>query len=269
MTFQLDRTGLQLEQVLDNGDNSNAGKESLGDVADLNAISGSGFFRTGNVTSNNFPSIFCGAYQVQRSATEKTQIGISTNSANAYFRSSSSGVFGATFELIHSGNADSMPITTSLSPDTDNLKTLGKAAGRYSEIFSGNDTINTSDAREKTSVSTLTADELNASNDLVSEIGTYKFLSAIDLKGDGARTHIGLTVQKSIEIMESNNLDPFAYSFICYDEWPEETDQSGNVTQEAGNRYGLRYSQLNQFLIAGLASKFSAIESRLDALEGV
>lgn len=40
-------------------------------------------------------------------------------------------------------------------------------------------------------------------------------------KGGAARQHIGMTVQRAIEILRSHGLDPFAYGFICYDQWGE------------------------------------------------
>jgi len=170
----------------------------------------------------------------------------------------------------------------------DNTQTLGGASNRWSVVYAGTGTINTSDAREKTPVNELTADELNAAKQLSKEIGTYQFLSAVAKKGDAARKHVGMTVQRAIEIMEANNLDPFAYGFICYDEWEEKTvehpaveskeavlDEEGNVieeaveakdaytevVQEAGNRYSFRPDEMLFFIARGL-------EARIEALEG-
>jgi len=68
----------------------------------------------------------------------------------------------------------------------------------------------------------VTQDELNAAKQLSKEIGTYKWLQVIAEKGDSARKHIGMTVQRAIEIMTANNLNPFEYGFIGYDEWQDE-----------------------------------------------
>jgi hypothetical protein len=105
----------------------------------------------------------------------------------------------------------------------DNAISLGLSANRFSVVYAATGSINTSDAREKTPVDEFTADELNAAKQLSKEIGTYQFLSAVAKKGDAARKHVGMTVQRAIEIMEANNLDPFAYGFICYDKWEEQT----------------------------------------------
>jgi hypothetical protein len=156
--------------------------------------------------------------------------------------------------------------TTSIRPAADNGASCGGASFRWTTVDAVTGTINTSDAREKTAVAGLTANELEASKLLGKEIGTYKWLASIAEKGEGARTHIGMTVQRAIEIMESCNLDPMAYGFNCYDEWEDDIaveqpaieaqdavlDEDGEVvlpllrrlmrlTKEhtlAGNRYG-------------------------------
>jgi hypothetical protein len=179
--------------------------------------------------------------------------------------------------------------TTSIRPAADNGASCGGASFRWTTVYAVTGTINTSDAREKTAVAGLTANELEASKLLGKEIGTYKWLASIAEKGEGARTHIGMTVQRAIEIMESCNLDPMAYGFICYDEWEDDIaveqpaieaqdavlDEDGEVvtpaikavdeiTKEhtlAGNRYGFRYDQLNQFIAAGFNARLEALES--------
>ena len=169
-----------------------------------------------------------------------------------------------------------------LEPDTDNNRALGSGSARWAVVYSATATINTSDAREKTEVVGLTPDELQASKLLGKEIGTYKWLSAVEAKGDGARKHIGMTVQRAIEIMESCNLSPFEYGFICYDEWEDEfiehpaieavdaTEESEAVeavdawteqTVWAGSRYGFRYEELITFIAAGFNARFEALEA--------
>jgi hypothetical protein len=128
-------------------------------------------------------------------------------------------------ELIHSGNAGAMPITGALAPATDNNVSYGAAARRPSVLYAGTGTINTSDAREKTEVRELTASELAAAQELGASIGAYRWLDQVESKGEEAREHIGMTVQKAISILESHGLEPFTYGFICYDSWPEETVQ--------------------------------------------
>jgi len=112
-----------------------------------------------------------------------------------------------------------------LLPATDNLQDSGTPSKRWRTYYGGTSSINTSDAREKTAVAKLIAPEIAAAKQLAKEIGTYKWLDSIKDKGDSARSHIGLTVQRAIEILELHNLKPFNYGFICYDKWDAVTEQ--------------------------------------------
>lgn len=94
-----------------------------------------------------------------------------------------------------------------LQPETDNAQTLGAAAKRWSVVYAGTGTINTSDAREKTAVDALSASEVAAAAALSAEIGTYRWLAAVQDKGAGARMHVGLTVQRAIAVMTAHGLE--------------------------------------------------------------
>lgn len=109
-----------------------------------------------------------------------------------------------------------------LTAGTDNSQTLGSSAVRWSTVYAATGTINTSDAREKTPLSTLSDDEIKAAAQIAKEIGWFKFLHAVDQKGEDARIHVGLTVQRVMEIMQANNLDPLRYAFICHDVWEDK-----------------------------------------------
>lgn len=116
--------------------------------------------------------------------------------------------------------------TTGLLPNPDNTRSLGAGSNRWTTVYAVTGTINTSDAREKTELEPLTEAEIAAAKELAGAIGSYRWLDAIRAKGeDGARTHIGITVQRVIEIMRGHGLDPFRYAFVCHDEWEEEATE--------------------------------------------
>jgi hypothetical protein len=205
------------------------------------------------------------------------------------FRTAPVGVAGATpsFVNILSIRTDAgNPSYRAVFPVVDNVSNLGVSGLRWKEIFCANGTINTSDARVKTEVRDLTAAELAAAKDLAKAVGGFKWLSSVAEKGESARTHIGMTVQRAMEIMQSHGLDPLAYGFICYDEWDDEfvdhpavyhqaTNEAGEVvqgevkdpawreqTRKAGNSYGFRSDQLVLFIVRGLEARLSALESK-------
>lgn len=179
-------------------------------------------------------------------------------------------------------------------PQTDNNVPLGRASERWSVVFAGNGTINTSDAREKTPVRSLDEMELKAGSRLARAIGVFQWLNSIEHKGeDLARLHVGMTVQRAIQIMQEEGLDPFRYGLICFDEWSEqrewlpavyretgEFDSGGSpimelveearevVSREAGQIYGFREGALHNLMLRGVAYENDQIMARLDALEG-
>lgn len=142
-----------------------------------------------------------------------------------------------------------------VKPFNDNAVPLGAAATRWSVVYAGTGAINTSDAREKTAVAPLMSSEIAAAKDLAREVGAFQFLDAVKAKGEGARLHIGMTVQRAIEIMEAHGLEADRYGFICYDEWEAEGDTP------AGSRYGFRVDELLLFIARGFEARLSALEA--------
>jgi hypothetical protein len=206
-------------------------------------------------------------------------MGVANSRAVNVYADSTSGAIATVGSKVFSIGTNSTPaivIDTSQNvfPNTDNAKTLGASGNRWSVVYAGTGTINTSDARQKTQVTSLTDAELAASKDLASEIGTFQFLSAIKQKGDLARLHIGMTVQRAIEIMQSHGLDPLRYGFICHDQWDknevtfnEITNENGDVIEpkqmfvtEAGEQYGFRTDELMLFIARGFDARLKALE---------
>ncbi|AXK65946.1 tail fiber domain-containing protein [Burkholderia sp. IDO3] len=171
-------------------------------------------------------------------------------------------------------NAATTTFSGAISPTTDNARNNGTAALRWKEFFAGTGAINTSDARLKSAVRSLNANEIAAAQALVAEIGAYQFLAMITEKGtDGARLHVGMTVQRAIEIMQAHGLDPMRYSFICYDKWDAidaVLDEDGAVAvpaREAGDLYSFRDNELLFFMLAGMLAAQLALADRVTALE--
>lgn len=179
----------------------------------------------------------------------------------------------------------------SFRPGTDNAYSVGSPSARPSVLYAGSGTINVSDGRLKTTVEKLNSSEISAAVALASEIGSYRFLAEMREKsaiGQEARLHIGMTVQRAIEVMEGYGLDPFKYGFICYDKWeatPQvirkwdaEYDEEGNqVTEageeivqkavEAGDRYSFRMDELYAFIAGGQHALITSLNERLLKIE--
>lgn len=158
-----------------------------------------------------------------------------------------------------------------LTAEADNAYNICSAAKRAKEFFCANGVINTSDAREKTAVTKFTTTELECAFAVAQEIGWFKWLEEVEKKGDAARKHTGLTVQRAIEVMESYDMDPFEHGFICYDKWDAEyqIDEAGETrcTLEAGDRYSFRDGELMKFIAAGIIANQAKVQSDIEQMK--
>ncbi len=220
---------------------------------------------------------------------------IRADTADMYFRKGTQNRIAITSDGFLRNLSSGFVSSSVIVPSSDSYSSVGTSSTRWNTFYAVTGAINTSDAREKTPVRQMTERELAAAIDLGNEIGVYQWLSMIAEKGEsGARLHIGMTVQRAIEIMLSHDVDPMRYGFVCYDSWPEipefcavwETipevvDDFGNVVQErieagseviqqrraAGDRYSFRQDELLAFIARGFAHRLAAMEQRLSTLE--
>ncbi|MDR4936070.1 tail fiber domain-containing protein [Rossellomorea marisflavi] len=129
-----------------------------------------------------------------------------------------------------------------IRPITDNAIPLGASSSRWSTVYAGTGSINTSDRNSKTGINSIDDRLLDAWAEV--NYCQYKFKDAVIEKGDGARTHIGIIAQEIEEIFNKHGINAFDYGLLCYDEWGEqvEIDEDGNevVTADAGSRYSIR-----------------------------
>lgn len=173
-----------------------------------------------------------------------------------------------------------------VAPGADNSQTLGGPAYRWSVVYSGTGTINTSDERHKHWRGALNAAELRAAKRIIAELGIYQWNDAVAEKGeDSARLHFGVRAQWAFAIMEDEGLDWRRYAWCCHDEWPDQVEpiceqaqgpegqpvmrDTGHtrIVAPAGDRYGIRPDQLAFWLIAAQAAIQANLEARLAALE--
>ena len=146
-----------------------------------------------------------------------------------------------------------------LYPRADNAYSLGLGSYRPTVLYAVSGTINTSDAREKQQVRTLTEAEHRAAVQCKQLIRAFKWNDAVEKKGDGARIHFGVMAQDVKAAFDAEGLDADKYGLFCYDEWSAQEEvvdaETGFVMQPAraaGNRFGVRYEQLLAFIIAAL-----------------
>jgi len=153
------------------------------------------------------------------------------------------------------------------SPATDNVRTLGTAALRWTTVYATTGTINTSDANTKQDIADLDAAELRVATNLKGMIKKFRFKDAVAEKGSAARIHVGVIAQDVQAAFVAEGLNPAEYGMFCSDTWweREETTVVNDVTRtrivahdtfvEGGTertRLGIRYEELFAFIIAAL-----------------
>jgi len=180
---------------------------------------------------------------------------------------------------------------------TDNAYDLGAASiGRFDDINATNPSIVTSDEREKQQIASLTDAEIAAAKSLSKLFKTFKWNSAVETKGDKARTHSGVIAQQIQTAMSDAGLDAGDYAFFINTVWWEtrtdipaiEADEEKGIqaqnarvdiqdyyTEEEApegavkkTRMGIRYTELLSFIGAATEQRLTSIEARLTALEG-
>lgn len=240
------------------------------------------FFRNTNTTGATRFAVFLG----NATATENHRL--AGKGTNSYLCADNGNLGVGT----NNPTAGKLVVAGNYAPSADNTFSSGTATNRHSVVYAGTGTINTSDAREKSQPRDMTPTELAAASDLAKLPCIFQWLAMIAEKGEeGARLHCGPTVQSVITVMESHGLDPFRYGLVCYDQWEEIPEQwevtpavpavideeTGDVIvpeqperreliQEyhaAGDRYGLRPTELSWFVMRGQEQRISALENLL------
>jgi len=178
----------------------------------------------------------------------------------------------------------------------DNAKDVGSSMFRWDDVYATNTTIiGTSDANEKQQIASLTDAEVTAAKALSKLFKTFKWNSAVESKGDNARTHTGHIAQDIQQAMTDAGLDAGDYAFFISTTWWEtqtevpavEADEENGIeavdaytrtdtyetAEEAPEgatertRLGVRYAELLAFIGAATEQRLTNIEARLTALE--
>jgi hypothetical protein len=128
-------------------------------------------------------------------------------------------------------------------PARDNVQTLGSASNRWSVVYAGTGTINTSDANEKTDFEEISDAEKRVALTIKSLLKRYRFKDAVAKKGSNARYHFGAVAQEVAQAFENEGLNVEQYGIFCSDTWYEYNGQVVDV--DANKKYVATYHELN------------------------
>ena len=145
---------------------------------------------------------------------------------------------------------------TYVRPITDGSTNLGQSSRRWNTVYAAVGTINTSDQNEKQQIRDLSDAERSVAAEIKSLIKTFKFNSAVELKGDEARIHVGVIAQDVKAAFQNHGLDAHDYALFCEDSFYVDADGVEHPEDAEGRteskRLGVRYSQLLAFVISTL-----------------
>jgi len=135
---------------------------------------------------------------------------------------------------------------TSTGAYRDNAMDIGSINGRWDDIYATNGTIQTSDRNEKQDIEVLTAAETAVAVACKGLLRKFRWIDAVEEKGDDARIHFGIIAQDLQDAFTAEGLDAGRYAmFISSTWWETQTDvpavvavdevldEDGNVVTEA------------------------------------
>lgn len=189
----------------------------------------------GDFTVSSFAPIV--TFNDQSAAVPKTRLRYDQSVYRLEYDAAGDGTF-STLLWAFNATVPEMIVDGTLRPNTDNNRTNGTGSRRWSVIYAGTGTINTSDEREKTDIGPVPDEVLDAWGDV--KFVQYRWRDAVTLKGSEARHHVGVIAQQIRDAFVNRGLDATRYGLLCYDEWQDEFEPVYSVRlveDDAGSRY--------------------------------
>ena len=174
--------------------------------------------------------------------------------------------------------------TTQFYPANDNANDLGFITKRWDDIYATNGTIQTSDRNEKQDIEALSDAEQRVAVAAKGLMRKFRWIDAVEAKGDDARIHFGIIAQDLQAAFEAEGLDAARYAMFTSNTWwetqtevaaveaveaTEDTEaieavdaytrtDTYDTAEEAPEgatertRLGIRYSELLAFIISAI-----------------
>jgi hypothetical protein len=132
---------------------------------------------------------------------------------------------------------------------SDNQYDLGTSSARFNDVYSANGVTTTSDRNEKQDIEELSEAEQRVAVACKGLLRKFRWIDAVEEKGDDARIHFGIIAQDLQAAFEAEGLDAGRYGMFMYNEWWETYtdvpaveaveaqdavyDEEGNLVSEA------------------------------------
>ena len=138
----------------------------------------------------------------------------------------------------------------------DDSVDLGSSSNRFDDVYATNGTIQTSDRNEKQDIEQLSDAERRVAVAAKGLLRKFKWISAVEEKGNDARIHFGVIAQDLQNAFTAEGLDAGDYAMFISTTWWEHEGET--YTQDAPEgaiektRLGVRYPELLAFIIAAI-----------------
>ena len=141
----------------------------------------------------------------------------------------------------------------------DDIIDLGGSNAKFDDIYATNTSIiSSSDRNLKQDIEALTEAELRVALACKGLLRKFRWISAVEEKGDDARIHFGIIAQDLQDAFTAEGLDSGRYGMFIKNTWWEHegvhypTAESAPEGADEITRLGVRYSELLAFIIAAI-----------------
>ena len=149
--------------------------------------------------------------------------------------------------------------------DRDGAIDMGASSARFQDIYATNDVINTSDRNEKQDILEITAAEYNVAKACKGLLRSFRWIDAVEKKGDDARIHFGIIAQDLQDAFTAEGLDSGRYGMFISSTWWEADIEVAAVKAIEG----VQFVQAVEASEALYSEDGELVSEAVEAVEGV
>ena len=188
-----------------------------------------------------------------------SQLNLDLNATAGFFQIGHNGADQAALRFSNSNSGNVNNATGAFFPKNNGFMELGLPSLKFDDIWV--EAVNSgSDKNIKQDIEELDEAEKKVATQAKGLIRKYRLVKSVELKGESARTHIGVIAQDLEAEFIKEGLDPYKYGILGKDTWWEKEDEMGgmDIKKEETEGYtkvtrmSVRYQELFAFIISAL-----------------
>jgi hypothetical protein len=188
-----------------------------------------------------------------------SQLNLDLNATAGFFQIGHNGGDQAALRFSNSNSGNVNNATGAFFPKNNGFMELGLPSLKFDDIWV--EAVNSgSDKNIKQDIEELDEAEKKVATQAKGLIRKYRLVKSVELKGESARTHIGVIAQDLEAEFIKEGLDPYKYGILGKDTWWEKEDEMGgmDIKKEETEGYtkvtrmSVRYQELFAFIISAL-----------------